>query len=61
MYVCICFIVRTQESASSCSDETVKLSLSTRYEKLNAVSQLLTPAAERLLKAVETRNLEEFV
>ena len=50
-----------QESTSSCSVESELLWLRARYEKLKAVSELLTSGPDKLLRALETRNLTEFM
>ena len=49
-----------QESATSCSTEAEKEWLSCRRDALSHVSQLLISGAERLLIALETRNLNDF-
>ncbi|KAL5506086.1 hypothetical protein EMCRGX_G007657 [Ephydatia muelleri] len=49
-----------QESSSCSSIESEHLWLSTHMEKLKAVSSMLTSGSEKLLKAIEEKNLVEF-
>jgi len=49
-----------QESSSTYSAEKEKTWLSTRCQKLSHVSKLLTSESERLLKAIEAKDLPAF-
>ena len=51
----------TQISGTSYSTESEQAFLLSRYDQLKAVAAVLTPAHERLLKAIDTRNLSDFV
>ena len=50
-----------QISGTSYSTESEQAWLLSRYDQLKAVAAVLTPAHERLLKAIDTRNLSDFV
>lgn len=52
---------RSEESAPSSSVEGELTLLRLRYDRLKAISRLLTSVPERLLKAMETRNLSDFI
>ena len=51
----------SQESGTSCSFERKRMWLRSRHDNLSAVVSHLSPGPEKLLKAMETRNLVEFV
>ena len=51
----------SQESGTSCSVESERVWLRSRHDNLSAVVSHLTPGPEKLLKAMETRNLAEFM
>ena len=51
----------SQESGTSCSFESKRVWLRSRHDNLSAVVSHLSPGPEKLLKAMETRNLVEFV
>jgi len=50
-----------QESATSFSIESERTWLYGRYDNLKAVASHLTPGPEKLLKAMETRDLSKFI
>ena len=53
--------VFSQESQTSYSSESEQDWLLSRHHQLKAVAAVLTPAHERLLQAIETRNISDFV
>ena len=50
-----------QESNTSYSKEVEQLWLGRRYDQLREVSAVLTPAHERMLKAIDTHNMADFL
>ena len=62
LFIVDILIIKTAQESGTCySTDSDRVWLLRRYDQLKAVSAVLTPAHERLMKSIDARNLSDFV